>query len=73
MSPAAFHVVDAIAGNTATGTVDDLAEVLPGWYPDAPSIVTQGISDLLDALRRRGPWDAHAHALGLTVTRVHSQ
>lgn len=65
--PATFHVVDIIVGTATTGTVDELAEVLPTWYSDAPAEVLAGIADMLDAIRRRDHWDDHAHALGLAV------
>jgi hypothetical protein len=47
-----YTVTDTFTGETATGTIEELALTLPTWYPDAPAEVRTAVEQLLHAMRQ---------------------
>ena len=47
-----WTITDTFTGETATGTEDELALILPTWYPDAPAEVRTAVEQLLHAMRQ---------------------
>lgn len=62
-----YTVTDQITNNVTTGSTDELAEVLPTWFEEAPEEVYTVIEELVEKLNTRDNTDAEEAYLNIRV------
>jgi len=60
-------ITDEHTGQQATTTLDNVAEVITGWYEDAPAEVTQAITDLQAEIDAAEDYGGQATYLGIRI------